>query len=143
MEGVGAGEFIDQAGQTEAAHAVIGATRGMGERGCNKGFPDTGRPCDQNIQVSADPAEIAHGGQQRRIEVSRETVVQILQTRRLRQCRHPQALRKAVVVALGQLVLVFVVALYAAGFYWLRKLANFERPERLFAASDPPAGGAS
>jgi len=59
LEGVGAGEFIDQAGQTEAAHAVIGATRGMGERGCNKGFPDTGRPCDQNIQVSADPAEIA------------------------------------------------------------------------------------
>lgn len=44
---------------------------------------------------------------------------------------------------LGQLVLVFVVALYAAGFYWLRKLANFERPERLFAASDPAAGGAS
>src|SRR6516165_6707338 len=77
----------------------------MGERGCNKGFPDTGRPCDQNIQVSADPAEIAYGGQQRRVEVSRETVVQILQTRRLRQCRHPQTLRKAVVVALGQLVL--------------------------------------
>jgi Flp pilus assembly protein TadB len=37
----------------------------------------------------------------------------------------------------GQLVLVFVVALYAAGFVWLRKLANFEPPERLFAV--PPA----
>jgi Flp pilus assembly protein TadB len=33
----------------------------------------------------------------------------------------------------GQLVLVFVVALYAAGFVWLRKLANFDPPERLFA----------
>jgi Flp pilus assembly protein TadB len=41
---------------------------------------------------------------------------------------------------LGQLVLLIVVALYAAGFFWLRKLANFETPERLFGA---PAGAGS
>jgi Flp pilus assembly protein TadB len=40
----------------------------------------------------------------------------------------------------GQLVLVFVVALYAAGFIWLRKLANFEPPERLFAVPAVIAG---
>jgi Flp pilus assembly protein TadB len=39
---------------------------------------------------------------------------------------------------LGQVVLVFVAALYAAGFFWLRKLANFDSPERLLAG---PAGG--
>ena len=32
---------------------------------------------------------------------------------------------------LGQLVLVVVVALYAAGFIWMRRLATFETPERL------------
>ena len=32
---------------------------------------------------------------------------------------------------LGQLVLVVVVALYAAGFMWMRRLATFEAPERL------------
>jgi Flp pilus assembly protein TadB len=36
---------------------------------------------------------------------------------------------------LGQLVLIFVAVLYAAGFYWLRKLANFDTPERLLAGS--------
>lgn len=40
----------------------------------------------------------------------------------------------------GQFVLVFVVALYAAGFLWLRKLANFDSPERLFAVPPGPAG---
>jgi len=40
----------------------------------------------------------------------------------------------------GQLVLIFVVALYAAGFIWLRKLANFEPPERLFAIPSLTAG---
>jgi Flp pilus assembly protein TadB len=40
----------------------------------------------------------------------------------------------------GQLVLVFVVALYAAGFIWLRKLANFDPPERLFAVPAVTAG---
>jgi Flp pilus assembly protein TadB len=40
----------------------------------------------------------------------------------------------------GQLVLVFVVALYAAGFIWLRKLANFDPPERLFAVPPVTAG---
>ena len=34
---------------------------------------------------------------------------------------------------LGQLVLVVVVALYAAGFMWMRRLATFEAPERLLA----------
>jgi Flp pilus assembly protein TadB len=42
---------------------------------------------------------------------------------------------------LGQVVLVFVGLLYAAGFYWLRKLANFDLPERLFAG--PADGGAT
>jgi Flp pilus assembly protein TadB len=32
---------------------------------------------------------------------------------------------------LGQLVLVFVVAIYAAGIMWLRRLARFEMPQRL------------
>lgn len=40
--------------------------------------------------------------------------------------------------ALGQAVLVVVAALYAAGFFWLRKLARFDVPERLLA--DPAAG---
>jgi Flp pilus assembly protein TadB len=40
----------------------------------------------------------------------------------------------------GQLVLVLVVALYAAGFIWLRKLANFDPPERLFAVPTAIAG---
>ncbi len=34
---------------------------------------------------------------------------------------------------LGQLVLVVVVALYAAGFVWMRRLATFDAPERLLA----------
>ena len=34
---------------------------------------------------------------------------------------------------LGQLVLVAVVALYAAGFMWMRRLASFQAPERLLA----------
>lgn len=41
----------------------------------------------------------------------------------------------------GQVVLVFVVALYAVGFLWLRKLANFDSPERLFSAPPGPEGG--
>jgi Flp pilus assembly protein TadB len=40
----------------------------------------------------------------------------------------------------GQLVLIFVVGLYAAGFLWLRKLANFDSPERLFAVPAVSAG---
>ncbi len=42
---------------------------------------------------------------------------------------------------LGQLVLVIVVAFYAAGFIWLRKLANFDPPERLFAGTGGEALG--
>jgi Flp pilus assembly protein TadB len=38
---------------------------------------------------------------------------------------------------LGQAVLVVVAALYAAGFFWLRRLARFDAPERLLA--DPAA----
>jgi Flp pilus assembly protein TadB len=43
----------------------------------------------------------------------------------------------------GQAVLVLVGALYAAGFLWLRKLANFDSPERLLAVpfGQPGAGG--
>jgi Flp pilus assembly protein TadB len=36
--------------------------------------------------------------------------------------------------AAGQLVLVVIVALYAAGFIWIRKLARFDGPERLLSA---------
>ena len=36
--------------------------------------------------------------------------------------------------AAGQLVLVVIVALYAAGFVWIRKLARFDGPERLLSA---------
>jgi Flp pilus assembly protein TadB len=41
----------------------------------------------------------------------------------------------------GQLVLVFVVGLYAAGFIWMRKLATFKMADRLLAgpAADQPA----
>ena len=43
---------------------------------------------------------------------------------------------------LGQLVLVVVVALYAAGFIWMRRLATFDAPERLLTGAPPvlPAG---
>jgi Flp pilus assembly protein TadB len=48
--------------------------------------------------------------------------------------------------ALGQLVLILIVALYAGGFIWIRRLARFDVPERLLrgpsadsAAADPVA----
>jgi Flp pilus assembly protein TadB len=43
---------------------------------------------------------------------------------------------------LGQLVLVVAVALYAAGFIWMRRLATFDAPERLLTGPPPvlPAG---
>jgi type IV secretory pathway TrbD component len=46
---------------------------------------------------------------------------------------------------LGQLVLVVVVALYAAGFLWMRRLATFDTPERLLTGPPPalPAGSAT
>ncbi len=40
---------------------------------------------------------------------------------------------------LGQIVLIVVAAFYAAGFFWLRKLAHFDAPERLL--SEPLAAG--
>jgi Flp pilus assembly protein TadB len=45
----------------------------------------------------------------------------------------------------GQLVLVFVVGLYAAGFIWMRKLATFKMADRLLAgpAADQPASSAT
>jgi Flp pilus assembly protein TadB len=44
--------------------------------------------------------------------------------------------------AAGQLVLIVIVALYAAGFIWTRKLAQFDMPERLLSgpAADSAAG---
>ena len=42
---------------------------------------------------------------------------------------------------LGQIVLVVVAGFYAAGFFWLRKLARFDAPERLLAG--PLVGGAA
>lgn len=44
---------------------------------------------------------------------------------------------------LGQAVLTFVAALYAAGIVWLRGLATFERPQRLLATVAPSPGAAS
>jgi Flp pilus assembly protein TadB len=41
---------------------------------------------------------------------------------------------------LGQVVLIVVAGLYAAGFFWLRKLARFDAPERLL--SEPLGTGA-
>jgi Flp pilus assembly protein TadB len=43
---------------------------------------------------------------------------------------------------LGELVLVVVAALYAAGFFWLRKLAHFDSPERLLSEPAAVAGSA-
>ena len=40
---------------------------------------------------------------------------------------------------LGQLVLAVVVALYAAGFVWMRRLATFDAPERLLTGPPPAA----
>jgi Flp pilus assembly protein TadB len=42
---------------------------------------------------------------------------------------------------LGQIVLLVVAGFYAAGFFWLRKLARFDAPERLLA--EPFAAGAA
>jgi Flp pilus assembly protein TadB len=42
---------------------------------------------------------------------------------------------------LGQVVLLVVAGFYAAGFFWLRKLARFDAPERLL--SEPLAAGAA
>ncbi|GAB3682168.1 type II secretion system F family protein [Actinocorallia lasiicapitis] len=42
--------------------------------------------------------------------------------------------------ALGQLVLGFIVALYAGGFFWLRKLAKFQLPERLLGKVEDAPG---
>jgi Flp pilus assembly protein TadB len=41
--------------------------------------------------------------------------------------------------AVGQLVLVVIVALYAAGFIWIRKLARFDVPERLLSGAPADA----
>jgi len=41
---------------------------------------------------------------------------------------------------LGQLVLAVIVALYAAGFSWMRRLATFDTPDRLLAGPERPAG---
>jgi Flp pilus assembly protein TadB len=44
---------------------------------------------------------------------------------------------------LGQFVLVIVVAVYAAGILWLRRLARFETPQRLLAGPSPVMAPAS
>jgi Flp pilus assembly protein TadB len=43
--------------------------------------------------------------------------------------------------ALGQLVLVIVAVIYAAGVLWLRRLAKFETPQRLLAGGPVLPGG--
>jgi hypothetical protein len=35
----------------------------------------------------------------------------------------------------GQLVLLIIAGLYAAGFYWLTRLARFDMPERILIGS--------
>ena len=42
---------------------------------------------------------------------------------------------------LGQLVLAVVVALYAAGFLWMRRLATFDAPERLLTVDRSTGDG--
>ena len=41
---------------------------------------------------------------------------------------------------LGQLVLTVIAAIYAAGIFWLRRLATFETPQRLLGTAAPAAG---
>jgi hypothetical protein len=41
--------------------------------------------------------------------------------------------------ASGQLVLVVIAALYAAGFYWLTRLARFDMPERILVGGGQAA----
>jgi Flp pilus assembly protein TadB len=41
----------------------------------------------------------------------------------------------------GQIVLLVILGLFAAGFFWLRRLASFEVPERFLHARDRVAGG--
>ncbi|GAA0959226.1 type II secretion system F family protein [Actinocorallia libanotica] len=43
---------------------------------------------------------------------------------------------------LGQVVLAAVVGLYALGFFWLRRLAKFQLPQRLLGAAEPVAAEA-
>jgi Flp pilus assembly protein TadB len=43
----------------------------------------------------------------------------------------------------GQIVLAMIVALFAAGFYWLRRLAKFELPTRFLGAIERPADGSA
>jgi Flp pilus assembly protein TadB len=40
----------------------------------------------------------------------------------------------------GQVVLAFIVGLYAAGILWLRRLARFESPQRMLGDPVPAAG---
>ena len=39
----------------------------------------------------------------------------------------------------GQFVLVIIAGLYAAGFYWLTRLARFDMPERILIGSQAVA----
>lgn len=41
----------------------------------------------------------------------------------------------------GQLVLLVVLALFGAGFLWMRRLSVFELPARFLFQADPPVGG--
>lgn len=43
----------------------------------------------------------------------------------------------------GQLVLAMVITLFAAGFWWLRRLSAFDLPDRFLAGPGTPAGGGS
>jgi Flp pilus assembly protein TadB len=43
--------------------------------------------------------------------------------------------------AAGQMVLIVIVALYAAGFIWIRRLARFDVPERLLSGPSVADGG--
>jgi Flp pilus assembly protein TadB len=48
---------------------------------------------------------------------------------------------RSYVSPVGQLVLAVVVALYAGGFVWMRRLATLEAPQRLLLAPPPAPGG--
>jgi len=85
-------QFIDQTRHAEAANAVVGATRRVRERRAINDLPIPVGPVMRTFRCRSI-IEIAHGTHQARIEIAGDSSVQIFQTRRLRQRRHPQTLR--------------------------------------------------
>ena len=70
LEGMSAGEFIEEPRQAEAADVVVHTAGGMRERGAEEGLADAGGTGDEDVQVPADPAQVAHAAKQGGIEVA-------------------------------------------------------------------------